>query len=66
MAWGGLVAPHSYEYGNMSRGGPMRIVESQQQVDSVGSDDESNDRSAGVGTHRPSHYGSWPCPKLVP
>lgn len=34
VAWHGM-APHSYEYGNMSRGGPMRTAESQQQIDRV-------------------------------
>lgn len=34
VAWHGM-APHSYEYSNMSRGGPMRTAESQQQIDRV-------------------------------
>lgn len=42
MAWHGLVAPHSYEYSKMSRGGPMRTVESQQQIDNQ---NESNDKT---------------------
>lgn len=42
MAWHGLEAPHSYEYSKMSRGGPMRTVESQQQINNQ---NESNDKT---------------------
>lgn len=35
VAWHGLLAPHSCEYSNMRRGGPMRTAESQQQIDKV-------------------------------